>query len=306
MTKPGETELRLGIDLGGTKIAGVVLDGEGRAVSSRRVATPAGDYLQTLSAVAGLVADMEADVGASGMPVGMATPGSLSPSTGRIRNANSVCLNGRTLRQDLEAVLQRPLRLANDADCLAVSEAADGAGAAAATVFGVILGTGVGGGLVVHGRLLSGSNAIAGEWGHNPLPWPDPDTELPGRRCWCGRRGCIETWLSGPGLAADYADRGGVAADAAVIVHRALAGETVAKATLAAYEDRLARGLAGLINVLDPDVLVLGGGLSQIHRLYQNVPRRWARHVFSDRVTTRLAPALHGDASGVRGAAWLW
>lgn len=300
-----KANLQLGIDLGGTKIAGVVLDRRGRVITERRVPTPTGDYRKTVAGVAALVAALEADAGAVGLAVGVAAPGSVSPTTGCSRNANSTCLNGRPLRVDLERALDRPVQLANDADCLAVSEAADGAGASAASVFGVILGTGVGGGFVVNGRLLSGPNAIAGEWGHNPLAWPDPETELPGPHCWCGRRGCHEVWLSGPGLAADYAARGGDRIDAARIAQRADAGESAALAALVAYEDRLARGLAGLINVLDPELIVLGGGLSQISRLYQNVPRRWSDYVFSDHVATRLVPAMHGDASGVRGAARL-
>lgn len=301
-----DDSLRLGIDLGGTKIAGVVLDGDGRLVVERREPTPSGDYEAIVEAVARLVVRLESEAGVSGLNVGVGGPGAVSPVTGRIKNANSTCLNDRALCEDLEAALDRPVRLANDADCLAVSEAADGAGADAASVFGVILGTGVGGGLVVHGRLLSGPNAIAGEWGHNPLAWPDPESELPGPRCWCGRRGCYETWLSGPGLAADYAARGGERLDAPAIAARAEAGEAAAEAVLAAYEDRLARGLACLINVLDPEIFVLGGGLSRLDRIYINVPGRWNDYVFSDRVGTRLEPARHGDASGVRGAAWLW
>lgn len=301
-----DADLRLGIDLGGTKIAGVVLDAAGQTAAERRVPTPAGDYAATVRAVAELVGQLEREAGASGLSVGVDTPGAVSPSTGRIKNANSTCLNGQPLQTDLEATLNRPVRLANDADCLAVSEAADGAGAGATSVFGVILGTGVGGALVVNGQLLAGPNAIAGEWGHNPLPWPDPDTELPGPRCWCGKQGCHETWLSGPGLAADFAAHGGEHADASVIVARAAEGEKIAESTLANYEDRLARGLASVINILDPEVIVLGGGLSCIERLYRNVPGCWGDYVFSDRVDTRLVPAKYGDASGVRGAAGLF
>lgn len=298
--------MRIGIDLGGTKIAGVVLDDCGAAVAQRRVATPTGDYRGTVVAVAALVRGLEVAVGRDGLRVGVGTPGTIQPDTGRIKNANSVCLNGQRLQQDLEAALGRRLRLANDADCLAVSEAADGAGAGAACVFAVILGTGVGGGLVVNGKLITGPNGISGEWGHNPLPWPDAAHELPGPACWCGRHGCLETWLSGAALAAEYQRRGHPRVDAAAVAARAASGDTVAHAAVAAYGDRLARGLATVINILDPAVIVLGGGLSRITGLYAEVPARWGAYVFSNRVATRLLPAAHGDASGVRGAAWLW
>lgn len=295
---------RIGIDLGGTKIELVVLDAGGQERWRRRVPTPQGDYAGTLRAIAALVEEAEHRTGASAR-VGIGTPGSPSPRDGRIRNANSTCLNGQPLQQDLEALLRRPLRLANDANCLAMSEAADGAGAGARTVFAAILGTGVGGGIVVDGRLLVGANAVAGEWGHNPLPLPAAD-DLPLPPCYCGRAGCIETYLSGPGLAADHLRHGGEPVDAASIARRAAAGERASQASLERYEVRLARALAGVINLLDPEVIVLGGGLSQVARLYQNVPRLWPAHVFSDTVSTRLLPARHGDASGVRGAAWLW
>ncbi len=268
------------------------------------MATPQGDYAGTLHAIAALVDEAERVTGA-GARVGIGTPGSPSPRDGRIRNANSTCLNGQALQQDLEALLRRPIRLANDANCLAMSEAADGAGAGARTVFAAILGTGVGGGIVVDGKLLVGANAVAGEWGHNPLPLPDAD-DLPLPPCYCGRAGCIETYLSGPGLAADHLRHGGEPVDAVAIARRAYAGERTSQASLERYETRLARALATVINLLDPEVIVLGGGLSQVARLYDNVPRLWASHVFSDSVCTRLLPALHGDASGVRGAAWLW
>ncbi len=297
---------RIGIDLGGTKIAGVVLDAEGRIAVERRVATPVGDYRGTVAAVRDLVAALESETGAGGLSVGVGTPGSVSPSTGLIRNANSVCLNGQPLGRDLEAALARPVRLANDADCLAVSEAADGAGADADSVFAVILGTGVGGGFVHRGQLLAGANGIAGEWGHNPLPWTRDPSEWPGPVCWCGRTGCLETWLSGPALAADYRQRGGTECDARVIVTRAGQGEALAQAVLADYEHRLGRALAGIINVLDPAVIVLGGGLSQVSRFYEHLPALWTPFVFADRVVTGIRPAVHGDASGVRGAAWLW
>ena len=295
---------RIGIDLGGTKIELVVLDAGGHERWRRRVPTPQGDYAGTLRAIAALVEEAEHVTGA-GARVGIGTPGSPSPRDGRIRNANSTCLYGQPLQHDLEALLRRPLRLANDANCLAMSEAADGAGAGAGTVFAAILGTGVGGGIVVDRTLLVGANAIAGEWGHNPLPLPTAD-DLPLPACYCGRAGCIETWLSGPGMAADHLRQGGEALDAATIAARAADGDARCVATLERYEARLARALAGVINLLDPDVIVLGGGLSRIERLYANVPRLWGAHVFSEQVETRLLPARHGDASGVRGAAWLW
>lgn len=295
---------RIGVDLGGTKIELVVLGRDGGTRWRQRVPTPQGDYAATLRAIAALVRAAETAVNTSAT-VGIGIPGSPSPIDGRIRNANSTCLNGQPLQQDLEALLGRPVRLANDANCLAVSEAADGAGAGAQTVFAAILGTGVGGGIVVHGRLLPGANAIGGEWGHNPLPLPAAD-ELPLPACYCGRAGCIETWLSGPGMAADHLRHGGETLDAATIARRAAEGDARCVATLERYEARLARALAGVINLLDPDVIVLGGGLSRIERLYANVPRLWGAHVFSDQVVTRLLPARHGDASGVRGAAWLW
>ena len=295
---------RIGIDLGGTKIELVVLAADGSVRWRRRVATPQGDYAGTLRAIVALIHDAETATGISAS-VGIGTPGSPSARDGRIRNANSTCLNGQPLQHDLEALLGRPLRLANDANCLAMSEAADGAGAGARTVFAAILGTGVGGGIVVDRTLLVGANAIAGEWGHNPLPLPTAD-DLPLPACYCGRAGCIETWLSGPGMAADHLRHGGEALDAATIARRATDGDARCVATLERYEARLARALAGVINLLDPDVIVLGGGLSRIERLYANVPRLWGAHVFSDQVVTRLLPARHGDASGVRGAAWLW
>jgi fructokinase len=251
--------------------------------------------------VASLVAHAEASVGRASVGIGM--PGVISPATGLVKNANSTWLNGRPLAEDLAARLERPVRLANDANCFALSEATDGAAAGMAIVFGVILGTGVGGGLVVNGRAVTGANAIAGEWGHNPLPWPDAD-ELPGPRCYCGRSGCIETFLSGPGLSRDYEAAGGRSAEPPAIVEAA--DNPVARESVERYEHRLARGLASIINVFDPDVIVLGGGLSNIDRLYERVPRLWKAFVFSDAVVTRLVRAAHGDSSGVRGAAWLW
>ena len=296
--------MRIGIDLGGTKIEAVALDADDRELARLRVATPQGDYGATLAAVAALVADIERATGRRGT-VGLGTPGALSPATGLIKNANSTCLNGRPLDRDLEALLGRPVRLANDANCLAASEAADGAAAGMGIVFAIILGTGVGGGIAVDGRPLVGRNAIAGEWGHNPLPRP-LDAERPGPACYCGRRGCIEAFLSGPALAADHAARGGPGMAAPAIVARAEAGDALACAVLEAWLDRLARALAAVVNLLDPDVIVVGGGLSHIARLYDEVPRLWGPHVFSDRVATPLVRARHGDASGVRGAARLW
>jgi fructokinase len=306
--------MKIGIDMGGTKIEGIVLDDVGAELGRARAATPTGDYTATLEVVAGLVATLAQRHGVNpSVPVGVGIPGTVSPATGLIKNANSTCLIGHRLDADLAAKLGREVRLANDADCFAVSEAADGAGQGAGTVFGVILGTGVGGGLVVAGRLWVGPNAISGEWGHNPLPWPktaaeSPDgrDERPGRECYCGKRGCIETFLSGPGLEADYKEATGSACDAAAIVALAEAGDGDAEAALARYEDRLARALSTVINVVDPEVIVLGGGLSNVARLYENVPKLWQNWVFSDRCDTRLARNRHGDSSGVRGAAWLW
>ena len=296
--------MRIGIDVGGTKIEGIVLDDNGRELLRRRVTTPAGDYQGTLAAVAGLVQDIEKQTGQRGS-VGVGTPGAISRTTDRIKNSNSQCLIGKPLREDLAALLRRELRVANDANCFALSEAADGAAAGVEVVFGVIIGTGTGGGIVVQGRVLEGVNGIAGEWGHNPLPWPR-DAERPGPLCYCGQRGCIETFLSGPGMVHDLAGASGRSLSAAEIVQAAEHGDSECSAALERYEDRLARGLASVINVIDPGVIVMGGGLSNIARLYSSVPRLWGRYVFSDCVDTRLLPAKYGDSSGVRGAAWLW
>ena len=300
--------LRIGIDLGGTKIEGVVLRDAATIVARQRIATPAGDYAATVAAVAALVGSLEREVGTGGLSVGIGHPGAISPFTGRIKNANSTCLNDRPLRQDLEAALGRAVRMANDADCLALSEVqADGAAAGCPCVFAVILGTGVGGGIVIDGRLRAGPNAIAGEWGHNPLPWPRPEWgEVPGPLGWDGRLGAIEDWCSGLALARDHSQTTGATLSGEAIVAAAEAGDPACSATLARYEDRLARALASVVNLLDPDVIVLGGGLSRIARLYETVPILWTRWVFSDRVVTRLVQARHGDSSGVRGAAWLW
>ncbi len=296
--------MRIGVDLGGTKTELIALADDGTVRLRRRMPTPAGDYPATVALIAAMVAQAEAALGARAS-VGIGSPGSVSPVSGLMRNANSTCLNGRPLKQDLEAALGREIRIANDANCFALSEAVDGAGQGGAVVFGVILGTGVGGGVVVNGQVLNGANGIAGEWGHNPLP-PGEDGEGVAPACYCGRRGCVETWLSGPALAADHLRVTGEALTPEAIVARAAAGDAACEATLLRYETRLARALAGVINLLDPDVIVLGGGLSSLDRLYRNVPLRWTPHVFSDAIATRLRPPLHGDSSGVRGAAWLW
>ena len=296
--------MRIGIDVGGTKIEGIALDDSGHELLRRRVPTPVGDYQATLATVAGLVQDIESHAGQRGS-VGVGTPGAISRATGRIKNSNSQCLIGKPLREDLAALLGRELRVANDANCFALSEAVDGAAVGVDVVFGVIIGTGTGGGVVVHGRVLEGINGISGEWGHNPLPWAF-DAERPGPLCYCGKHGCIETFLSGPGMARDLAGTGGQSLSAAEIVLAAEHGDPACISVLERYEDRLARGLASVINVIDPEVIVLGGGLSNIVRLYTNVPRLWGSYVFSDRTDTRLVPAKYGDSSGVRGAAWLW
>jgi len=315
--------VRIGIDVGGTKIEGVALDGSVEA-ARLRVTTPRDDYTATVDAVVALVQSLEERAGAR-CSVGVGIPGTMTPATGMVKNANSVWLIGRPLLADLEHRLGRAVRIANDANCFAVSEAADGAGAGAEVVFGVIAGTGTGGGLAVRGQVLIGPNAIAGEWGHNPIPWPT-DEERPGPACYCGRYGCIETFLSGPGMQADYLRHTGKHGTAAGIASLAAAGDRGAREALARYEERMARGLASIINVVDPDVIVLGGGMSNIERLYENVPKLWGRYVFAcganpvgfaqaglrrpaprhDMVRTRFVKARHGDSSGVRGAAWLW
>ncbi len=300
--------MRIGVDLGGTKIEAVALARDGRELARRRIPTPDGPYEDTVAAIASLVHEIERLAGARGT-VGVGIPGAISPATGLVKNANSVRLIGHALDKDLARALGRPVRLANDADCFALSEATDGAGAGARGVFGVILGTGVGGGLVYGGRLIEGPNRIAGEWGHNPLPWPrvwPHGDERPGPDCYCGRHGCIETFLSGPGFARDHAAATGQTLKPEAIVAAAENGDAGAAASLDRYIDRLARALATIINVFDPDVIVLGGGMSTIRRLYDEVPRRWNDWVFSDRVDTKLLPPRHGPSSGVRGAAWLW
>ena len=296
--------MRIGIDLGGTKIEAAAFADDGRELERRRIPTPRDDYDATLSAIVDLIRTIERRTGATGT-VGIGIPGAISRATSVVKNANSTWLNGRPLGDDLPRLLERPVRFENDANCFALSEAVDGAAAGADVVFGVIVGTGTGGGIVVNGRVLHGANEIAGEWGHNPLPFPK-EGEWPGPDCYCGRTGCIETFLSGPGLARDYAAAGAAALSGQDVAVRADAGEVLASQCLARYEDRMARALASVINVLDPDVIVLGGGLSNLTRLYGSVPLRWQAFVFSDTVKTRLACTLHGDSSGVRGAAWLW
>jgi fructokinase len=296
--------MRVGIDLGGTKIEAIALADNGEVLERRRVMTPQGDYQATVIAVTALVEGIEAQLDEEGT-VGVGIPGAISPASGLVKNANSTCLIGQPLQLDLSEALGREVRLANDANCFAMSEATDGAAAGAGVVFGVIVGTGTGGGVVVSGHLLTGPNAIAGEWGHNPLPWPLAD-ELPGSVCYCGRQGCIETWLSGPGFERDYARYSNNALQAAEIVALSESGDSIAAAAMSRYEDRMARALATVINLLDPDVIVLGGGMSNIDSLYRTVPAIWGNYVFSDTVSTRLLPPVHGDSSGVRGAAWLW
>ncbi|MDA8383683.1 MAG: ROK family protein [Betaproteobacteria bacterium] len=296
--------MRIGVDLGGTKIEIIALDETGHELFRRRVATPHGDYRGTLGAIADLVEAAASSLGTSAS-IGIGTPGTCSRATGLLKNSNSTALNGMPLQDDLEALLGVPVRMANDANCFALSEAVDGAGVGARVVFGVILGTGVGGGIVVDGRVLVGPNGIAGEWGHNPMPWPGSD-EIPGPPCYCGKTGCIETYLSGPGMSWDHRNACGQTLSPAVIARHAAAGDEACEATLRRYENRLARALAQVVNVLDPDRIVLGGGLSNLDRWYETVPRLWGPYVFSDRIDTKLVRNRHGDSSGVRGAAWLW
>ena len=305
-------DLCYGVDLGGTKIEAVVLDAAGQALWRQRTATPSGDYASTLACIADLIARAERDLKHRAQRIGVGTPGVLTHA-GVMKNCNSQCLNGQPLERDLMALLKRPVRIANDANCLALSEATDGAGAGAEVVFAAILGTGVGAGVVINGALLSGPNGLAGEWGHNPLPWAD-DSERRGWACYCGQRGCVETWLCGLGIARDHEAVNGVTLTTQAIAAQADQGDAACEATMQRYESRLARALASVINVLDPHVIVLGGGVSQLDRLLVNVPKLWGQHVFSgstaaagkDAVRTKLVRSLHGDSSGVRGAAWLW
>lgn len=316
--------MRIGIDLGGSKIEAIALSDDGDELVRKRVSTPqqssiqdqssadqypadrcsVDQYSAILQTIDQLVRDIESDTGLAGT-VGIGTPGALSPATGLMRNSNTVCMNGRPVLDDLQSLMAREIRIANDANCFALSEATDGAARDAPVVFGVIIGTGTGAGVVIDQKLLVGPNAIAGEWGHNPLPWPD-DTELPGAKCYCGKRGCVETWLSGPGLVRDHALHHNRHVDPEQLVRRAACGDQDAEDSLARYEQRMARSLAMVINILDPHAIVLGGGMGNIGRLYSNVPGLWGDHVFSDVVNTRLLAPLHGDSSGVRGAAWLW
>jgi fructokinase len=295
--------MRIGVDLGGTKIEGILLASDGKEGGRKRVDTPQGSYEETVAAVGQVVEALEAEAG-SHATVGVGHPGAISRATGLLKNSNSECLNGRPMDQDLARRLSRRVWLRNDADCFALSEAVDGAGAGKRTVFGVIVGTGTGGGIIVDGQPLLGINAIAGEWGHNPMPWPQAD-EWPGPPCYCGRTGCIEVFLSGPGMSRDFERAGGPRIPAREIAHRATNGDGAASRCLHRYADRMARALASIINVLDPDVIVLGGGVSNIDSLYELVPSLWRPFVFSDRVDTILSKAAHGDSSGVRGAAWL-
>lgn len=296
--------MRIGLDLGGTKVEAIALSDSGSELLRFRRPTPVGDYRAIVNLIVKMVAEVEAAAGAASS-IGLGTPGTIDPVSGLMKNSNSTALNGRPLDRDLQAALSRDISMANDADCFTISEAHDGGGAGAAGVFGVILGTGVGGGLVVDGRLVSGPNRIAGEWGHNPLPWMSP-AEAPGPDCYCGRQGCIETYLSGPGMAADHARRGGATLSAAEIAAAAAAGEEDASVTMEMYHDRLARALSGVINIVDPDVIVLGGGVSNIESIYEAVPGIWSSYVFGGTVLTRLTRAVHGDSSGVLGAARLW
>jgi fructokinase len=295
--------IRIGLDLGGTKTEIIALDEAGGELLRRRVASPRQDYQETLSSIVGLVHEAETQLGERGT-VGIGTPGAISPSTGLLRNSNSTWLNGEPLLHDLSERLERAVHIENDANCFALSEAVDGAGAGLSVVFGVILGTGVGAGIVVHGAVISGPNRIAGEWGHNPLPWPQ-QTERPGPACYCGKRGCIETFLSGPAFARDHESATGMLQETGDIVAAAQRGELCSLASVERYEQRLARALAHVINILDPDAIVLGGGMSNVARWYETVPRLWQEWVFSDRVDTLLLRNRHGDSSGVRGAAWL-
>jgi fructokinase len=303
MSGPAAPRAAIGIDLGGTKIEIIALDAAGHELLRRREPTPRDDYRGTIEAIARMVESAEAELGGR-CSVGVSHPGAVSPATGLMKNANSTWLNGQRFDRDLRARLGRELAMANDANCLALSEATDGAAAGATVVFAVIIGTGTGGGIAAHGRILTGPNAIAGEWGHNPLPWPQPH-ELPGPDCYCGKQGCLETWISGPGFAADFARTTGEHASGPEIVARAGCGAATARAALDRYADRLARGLATVVNILDPDAIVLGGGMSNVAELYGTVPELLGRYLFSDTVRNRLAAARFGDSSGVRGAAWL-
>ena len=298
--------MRIGIDLGGTKIEGIAIDKNGNECFRKRINSPQGNYQNTLNAIVDLINDIELHV-KKACSVGIGIPGTISPQTGLVKNANSTWLIGHALKKDLESLLQREIRMENDANCFVVSEATDGAAKEAEIVFGVIIGTGTGGGVFVRGQSIIGANAIAGEWGHNPLPWPT-QKEFNGRECYCGKRGCIETWLSGTGFANDHKEHHQLnkLISAKEIVSLAEAGDEKAQVSLQHYEERLAKSLASIINVIDPDIIVLGGGMSNVQSLYENVPKLWDQYVFSDHVETKLVAPQHGDSSGVRGAAWLW
>ena len=299
--KQAAEKTRIGLDLGGTKIEGVLLSADGAVARRERIPTPSGDYRGILEAVRGIVGKLSD----GDEPVGVCTPGAVSPRTGLLKNSNSVCLNGMPFKEDLEKTLERPVRIANDANCLALSEATDGAAAGAAMVFAVILGTGVGGGISAFGKVHDGGNAVGGEWGHNPLPWMT-ENEWPGPECYCGKRGCIETFVSGTGLENDYHRATGNRLTAAQIEERAAAGDAECEKAIARYEDRLARGLLSVAHALDPDVMVLGGGMSNMLRLYDSLPGLMRPRVFGGDFDTPIRRAMHGDSSGVRGAAWLW
>jgi fructokinase len=296
--------MRIGVDVGGTKIEAAVMNNHGELVLRRRVATPAGDYAAAIEAIAGLVENLEQEIDRR-CPLGFGIPGAISPATKVVKNAFNSPFNGHALDRDLETRLKRQVRMTNDANCFALSEAIDGAAAGAATVFGIILGTGCGGGIVLDGKALTGANRIGGEWGHNPLPWMGP-TEQPGDRCKCGQTGCIETFLSGTGFATHHSAETGNILEAHEIAARAESGDRACQDSLARYENQLARALASVINLIDPEVIVLGGGMSNIHRLYANVPLLWSEWIFSDQVDTKIVSPKYGDSSGVRGAAWLW
>lgn len=298
------SKLRIGIDLGGTKIAGILMDAEGSVLGQERMPAPRGDYSRTITALCDLVQQLEGAAGRNAL-VGIGMPGSISPLTGRVQNANSTWLNGKPLKEDLESQLEHPVRLANDANCFALSEAVDGAGKGCTNVFGVILGTGCGGGLVRDGQVIDGPRGIGGEWGHNPLPWPEPD-EMPGPQCWCGHRGCMEVWVSGPGMTADHARNYEEKLTVEQIAENAANGCERALHTLQQHAGRLARGLACVVNIFDPDCIVLGGGLSNMSHLYEQLPGLMGPYIFSDNKDVRILPPLHGAESGVRGAAWLW
>jgi fructokinase len=296
--------MRIGIDLGGTKIEALAIDKQGRELARHRVDTPREDYDATIMAMVGLVRRLETETGSTGT-VGAGIPGSISKITGLVKNSNSTWLNGRPLDRDLAAALGRDVRIANDANCFAVSEATDGAAAGKHVVFGVILGTGCGGGVAIGARVHEGPNGVAGEWGHNPLPWPKPE-EYPGPACYCGKRGCMEMWVSGTGIALDYNNATGRARTTREIVSDFEAGDREAVAAMERFEDRLARGLAQVINILDPDVIVIGGGVSRVQHIYRELPKKLMAYVFGGEVSTPVLPARYGDSSGVRGAAWLW